>query len=119
MLLPARQTLFAGPVRTRLRGSGRRCAGAPVGHIAVMPRVSISYVSKVLLRRRLAGQTEARPQRCHMVPKLNELYPAIEARVASHPDATIAELRARLLVAHKVSASTGLMNKTLALLGLT
>ena len=84
-----------------------------------MPRVSISYVSKVLLRRRLAGQTEARPQRCHMVPKLNELYPAIEARVASHPDATIAELRAWLLVAHKVSASTGLMNKTLALLGLT
>ena len=35
------------------------------------------------------------------------------------PDATIAELRAWLLETHKISASTGLMNKTLAALDLT
>jgi hypothetical protein len=39
--------------------------------------------------------------------------------VASRPDATIAELRAWLLETHKVSASAGLMNKTLAALDLT
>ena len=93
--------------------------GEPVGRIATMLRVSISYVSKVLSRRRLTGQTQARPQRCHVVPKLIALHPAIEAQVASRPDATIAELRAWLLETHKVSASTGLMNKTLTALDLT
>jgi hypothetical protein len=32
----------------------------PVGRIAVMLRVSVSYVSKVLTRRRVTGQTQAR-----------------------------------------------------------
>jgi transposase len=93
--------------------------GEPVGRIATMLRVSVSYVSKVLSRRRLTGQTQARPQRCHVVPRLSGLYPAIEAQVSSRPDATIAELRAWLLETHKVSASAGLMNKTLAALDLT
>jgi transposase len=93
--------------------------GEPVGRIATMLRVSVSDVSKVLSRRRLTGQMEARPQRCHVVPKLSELYPAILSQVTSHPDATIAELRAWLLETHKVSASTGLMNKTLTALDLT
>jgi transposase len=93
--------------------------GEPVGRIATMLHVSVSYVSKVLSRRKLTGQTEPRPQCCHVVPKLKPLYPAIEAQVASRPDATIAELRAWLLETHEVSASTGLINKTLAALGLT
>jgi transposase len=93
--------------------------GEPVGRIAAILRVSVPYVSKVLSRRRLTGQTTARPQRCHVSPKLSGLYPAILAQVTSRPDATIAELRAWLLETHKVSASTGLMNKTLAALGLT
>src|SRR4029434_3603168 len=93
--------------------------GEPVGRIATMLRVSVSDVSKVLSRRRLTGQTQARPQRCHVMPKLSGLYPAIEAQVSRRPDATIAELRAWLLETHKVSASAGLMNKTLAALDLT
>src|SRR4051795_13620826 len=93
--------------------------GEPVGRIATMLRVSVSYVSKVLSRRRLTGQTEARPQRCHVVPKLSGLHPAIEAQVSARPDTTIAELRAWLLETHQVSASTGLINKTLAALDLT
>ena len=93
--------------------------GEPVGRIATMLRVSVSYVSKVLSRRRLTGQTEARPQRCHVVPKLSALHPAIEAQIVRRPDATIAELRAWLLETHAISASTGLINKTLAALDLT
>ena len=45
--------------------------GEPVGRIAAMLRVSVSYVSKVLSRRRLSGQQTARPQRCHLVAKLS------------------------------------------------
>ncbi len=93
--------------------------GEKVGQIADALRVCISYVSKVLSRRRLTGQKTARPQRCHVKPKLSSLYPAILEQVGSCPDATIAELRAWLLATHKVSASTGLMHKTLAALGLS
>jgi transposase len=93
--------------------------GELVGQIASLLRVSVSYVSKVLSRRRLTGETTARPQRCQVTPKLSSLHPAILAQVTSHPDATIAELRAWLLETHKVSASTGLINKTLAALDLT
>jgi len=90
-----------------------------VGRIAATLRVSVSYVSKVLSRRRLTGQETARPQRCHLLPKLSGLYPAILEQVSNHPDATIAELRTWLLATHNVSASTGLINKTLAVLDLT
>jgi transposase len=93
--------------------------GEPVGRIAIRLRVSVSYVSKVLSRRRATGQTTARPQRSHIVPKLRSLHSAIREQVNSRPDATIAELRAWLLATHKVSASTGSMSKTLAALDLT
>jgi transposase len=93
--------------------------GEPVGRIATMLRVSVSYVSKVLTRRRLTGQTAALAQRCHVAPKLIELHPMILAQVSSRADATISELRAWLLETHKVSASVGLMNKTLTALDLT
>lgn len=82
-------------------------------------RISISYVSKVLSRRRKTGQTTALPQRCHVALKLADLHGKIEAQVAVRTDATIAELRAWLSQTHAVSASTGLMFKTLAALKLT
>src|ERR1700684_3657333 len=90
--------------------------GTPVGRIATLLRVSVSYVSKVLSRRQRTGQTTALPQRCHLPRKLAALQGAIEAQVTSRPDATIAELRAWLAETHQVSASTGLMWKTLAAL---
>jgi transposase len=93
--------------------------GLRVGQIAAQLRVGASYVSKVLGRRRQTGGTTALPQRCHVPPKLADLHGAIEAQVISRPDATIAELRAWLLETHEVSASTGLINKTLAALDLT
>ena len=94
-------------------------AGRPVGRVAEALRVSVSYVSKVLSRRRETGETSARRQRCHLTPRLAGLHEAIRAEVASRPDATIAELRRWLAETHKVSASEGLMHKTLAALDLT
>jgi transposase len=92
--------------------------GARVCQIAVLLRVSISYVSKVLSRRRLTGGTTALPQRCHLQPKLMDLHPAIRAEVAARPDATIAELRTWLSTEHKVTVSNGLMWTTLKTLDL-
>lgn len=93
--------------------------GEPVGHIATTLRVSVSYVSKVLSRRTRLGETRARAQCCHVPLKLAALHPAILEQVTARPDATIAELRAWLSATHKVTASNGLMNKTLVSLGLT
>ena len=93
--------------------------GDRVGEIAELLRVSVSYVSKVLTRRRSTGETTARAQRNRVTPKLAPLYDAIRARVAERPDGTIEELRAWLLAAHAMSASVGLIWKTLKQLGLT
>jgi transposase len=93
--------------------------GSLVGQIAVSFRVSVSYVSKVLSRRRLTGEVAARPQQCHLKPKLLSLHEAIRAEVMARPDATIAELRRWLQETHKVYASEGLMHSTLVRLGLT
>ncbi len=94
-------------------------SGLPVGRIAEMLFVSISYVSKVLGRRCKTGETTARPQRCHIPRKLTGQLATIQQQVAAHPDATIEELCAWLLETHKVSASTTLMWETLADLNLT
>src|SRR5690348_329130 len=67
--------------------------GVPVGRIATMLLVSVSYVSKVLSRRRATGVTTALPQVCHVAPKLGDLMEAIRARVAAQPDATLRELK--------------------------
>ena len=93
--------------------------GALVGEIAVSLQVSVSYVSKVLSRRRLTGEIAARPQQCHLKPKLLNLHEAIRAEVVARPDATIAELRRWLQETHRVYASEGLMHATLVRLGLT
>ena len=92
--------------------------GDRVGQIADLLRVSASYVSKVLGRRRKTGVTTALAQCCHVRPKLADLHAEIRAEVVAHPDATIAELRAWLLTTHKVSVSNGLMWTTLRALDL-
>jgi len=93
--------------------------GLPVGRVAEMLFVSISYVSKVLGRRRTTGETTAKPQRCHVPCKLTGQFGAIEEQVNARPDATIEELRTWLLETHNVSASTALVWETLAHLQLT
>jgi len=90
-----------------------------VSQVAEQLLVSVSYVSKVLSRRRLTGEVSARPQRCHVPLKLIDLHEAIAAEVAARPDATLDELRQWLLATHATTASKGLMFKTLAQLRLT
>jgi transposase len=93
--------------------------GKAVGQIAALMLVSISYVSKVLSRRRTTGETRARAQRCHVRPKLAGLHDALRERVAAQSDATLAELQQWLNETHQVSASSGLISQTLKQLGLT
>jgi transposase len=93
--------------------------GERVGEVADLLRVSVSYVSKALTRRRTTGETTVRPGRGHKPPKLAPFYTAIRAHVAERADTTIETLRAWLLATHQVSASVGLIWQTLKLLGLT
>lgn len=72
----------------RLRVLAQADDGGRVKEIATALRVSVSYVSKVLSRRDATGETAARPQRCHLTPKLADLHDAIRAEVAARPDAT-------------------------------
>ena len=93
--------------------------GLPVGRIAVLFRVSVSYVSKVLSRRDRTGRRTALPQRGHLSLKLAALHDAIRTQVTARPDATLAELCTWLSQTHQVAASSGLMWKTLDALELT
>jgi hypothetical protein len=68
-------------------------AANTVGEIAQALCVSVSFVSKVLSRRRATGERSARPQRGDVRPKLLGLYDAIRAEVKSRPDATLGKLR--------------------------
>ena len=116
-MLWRRGKAYSADLRSRVLAAADE--GARVGQIAARLRVSVSYVSKVLSRRYRTGETAARPQRCHLTPKLAALHEAIRAEVAARPDATIGELRRWLHETHKVSASEGLMHKTLTRLDLT
>ena len=91
----------------------------PAGQIAERLSVSISYVSKVLSRRRLSGEVVARPQCCHVPRNLALYHIAIREQVKTHPDATLEELRAWLAQTPKVSASIKLVWNALAQLRLT
>ena len=93
--------------------------GSPAKAVAQLFQVSVSYIYKALARREATGETEARPQRNQQELKLAAHHAAIAAEVARRPDVTLEELRAWLLATHDVSASLGLMHKTLARLGLT
>ena len=93
--------------------------GSPAGAVAQQFQVSVSYIYKALARRGATGEIEARPQRNRQALKLAAHHEAIAAEVARRPDVTLEELRAWLRANHQVTASLGLMHKTLARLGLT
>ena len=93
--------------------------GSPAGATAQLFQVSVSYIYKALGRRAATGETEARAQRNRQTLKLADHHAAIAVEVARRPDATLDELRTWLLTSHDITASLGLMHKTLARLGLT
>jgi transposase len=108
---------YSGDLRSRVLGAID--GGSPARATAQLFQVSVSYIYKALARREATGETEARPQRNRQQLKRAAHHAAIAAEVARRPDVTLEELRSWLLATHGVSASLGLMHKTLARLGLT
>jgi transposase len=94
-------------------------SGAGAYAVASIFQVSVSYIYKVLGRRRRTGETGARPWAGGPKPKLAAHDEALCARVMSAPDATLAELQAWLLAEHNVRVSIGCLWKRLRQLGLT
>lgn len=82
-------------------------------------RVSVSYVSKVMGRRRATGETTARELGRGPRPKLADHHERLRRRVAAVPDETLEELRAWLLAEHAVAISVGRLCTTLRELKLT
>ena len=70
-------------------------------------RVSVSYIYKALIRRRMTGEVTARPSGGGPKPKLAPYDDALRARVAAEPDITLAELQAWLLAERKLKVSIG------------
>ena len=108
---------YSGDMRSRVLWAID--GGSPARATAQLFQVSVSYIYKALARREATGETETRPQRNRQQLKLAAHHAAIAAEVARRPDVTLEELRSWLLATHGVSASLGLMHKTLARLGLT
>jgi transposase len=109
----------AYPQELRERVFRHADAGMPVGAIARTLLVSVSYVSKVLGRRKTTGETAARAQCCHLVPRLHGHEARIRARVQARPGDTLTMLCAWLAAEHKLTVSLPLMVKTMAKLNLT
>ena len=93
--------------------------GGEAYEIAPLFNVSVSYIYKILARRRTTGETTARSQRHGPQPKLGPYDKALRERVETVPDTTIAELRLWLLSEHQVKVGTTCVWKHLARLGLT
>ena len=82
-------------------------------------RVSVSYIYKLLGRRKRTGETRARPWAGGPRPKLAAHDDALCAQVTSEPDATLAELQAWLIEKRGIKVSIGCLWKRLRHLGLT
>lgn len=93
--------------------------GGAAYKLAPLFRVSVSYIYKVLGRRRASGETTARRWAGGPQPKLAGQDEALRQRVAEAPDATLAELQAWLLSERGVKVSIGCVWKRLRHLELT
>jgi transposase len=108
---------YAQHLRDRVLAAFDRGMGAY--EAARLFQVSVSWIYKALARRRETGESTARPQLNHVLPKLLPYYDAIRRKLEAEPDLTLAELRAWLLETEHVSISQRGMWKTLRQLDLT
>jgi transposase len=81
--------------------------GTPPTEVAELFEVDVSYVYKVLIRRRMTGITTALPWAAGPRPKLAAYEDALRRHVAELPDATLEEIRAWLLCEHGARVSIG------------
>jgi len=89
----------------RERVLGAIDSGESAYEIAPIFNVSVSYIYKILGRRRTTGETTARHQRHGPLPKLAPYSELLRTRVSEVPDTTIDELRVWLLSEHKIGVS--------------
>ena len=82
-------------------------AGTGAYVAAPLFRVSVSYIYKALIRRRITGEVTARRSGGGPKPKLAPHDDALRERIAAEPDITLAELQAWLLAERKVKVSVG------------
>jgi transposase len=87
--------------------------------LAPLFRVSVSYIYKVLGRRRATGETTARRSGGGPKPKLLDHDEALRERIAAVPDSTLVELQAWLLAERGVKVSIGCLSNRLSRLGLS
>jgi transposase len=103
----------------RERVIGAIDGGSNAYEIAPLFNVSVSYIYKILGRRRATGETTARAQRHGPRPKLAPYDDVLRARVQAMPDTTIDEARQWLLSEHKIKVGNTCVWKHLGRLGLT
>lgn len=94
-------------------------AGRPAREVAVLFRVSVSYIYKALGRRRVTGLMTPQRGGGSRPPRLAGHEAALLAQLRSKPDATLAELRAWLFETRGVSVSNGALWNALERLGWT
>lgn len=84
--------------------------GQPVRQVAAVFGVSVSYIYKALIRRRVTGDSRPHPRRGHRRRKLTAAQEmALAEHVQQHPGLTLEQTRAWLLGEHGVSLSMGAM----------
>lgn len=88
--------------------------GQAVRRVATTFGVSVSYIYKALIRRRVTGDSQPHPRRGHRRRKLTSVQEAALAEhVGLHPGLTLEKTRAWLLSEHGVSLSMGAMWQTM------
>lgn len=94
--------------------------GTAVRQAAATFGVSIAYIYKALIRRRLTGDSGPNPNRGHHPRKLSpDQELALAAYMRSRPGITLARAQAWLLAEHGVTLSTGAVWNAVRRLGLS
>lgn len=82
--------------------------GMAVRQAAPLFGVSIAYIYKALIRRRMTGDAGINPNRGHAPRKLSyEQELALAALIRSRPGITLGQVQAWLLAEHGITLSTG------------
>lgn len=94
--------------------------GMPVRQAAPIFGVSIAYIYKALIRRRLTGDAGINPNRGHRPRKLSpDQELALAAYIRARPSITLVQAQAWLLAEHGVALSTGATWNAVRRLGLS
>jgi len=94
--------------------------GMPVRQVAPLFKVSIAYIYKALIRRRLTGESGVKANRGHRPRKLSpDQELALVAHIRSRPGITLTQVQAWLEADHGVTLGTGAVWNAVRRLGLS